>query len=386
MIKRLPIVFSFLIAFLFVGIKPLFASTLYLSPASGQIGMGGTLTVQVGINAGGDPVNGVTAVLSYPTDKLDVVSVRYGSSFPYGAEATGGGGIVKISAGSLNPVSSGSVGFVTFRGKALGTATVSFSAGSAAPRASDSSDSMNLGGSSGGTYTVSQSVPSATPAPSAKVTDVQAIDISSRSATITWKTTDKLNSVVEYGLDKGVYFLTTTNDTLVTDHKITLDSPLLVPGLQVHYRVKSQLKDASILSVSDDGMVQLIGYKVLVHLTDPSNKPLANTSVSLFSPTLEGVTDAQGEVTFMNVSPGNHRVAIKTNDSYQIKNVTIVDKDIEQPQRFDFQVAPSQQQGTESLNPLLLVLGVLLTIAPLVVLYLLKRQAAPPETQFPEQL
>jgi len=157
MFKRLIFILLIVIVSFLTLSESAFASTLYLTPASGTISVGSTLSVQVRLNTGGEGVNGVSAYLSYPADKLDVVWISYGSAFSIAAEGAYGGGAIRISRGNISAVS-GNVLLATigFRGKTVGSATASFIGGSAVPRASDSSDSLNLGGSTGGTYTISQ--------------------------------------------------------------------------------------------------------------------------------------------------------------------------------------------------------------------------------------
>lgn len=132
-----------------------FASTFHLFSEKANINVGETIPVNVVIDTKGESVNGVSAFLSYPSDKLEVAWISYSEAFPVQAEESYENGIIKISRGSFT----GEVGNVTIatiglRGKVKGAATVSFINESAAPRTRDSSDSLNLGESSGKTFTV----------------------------------------------------------------------------------------------------------------------------------------------------------------------------------------------------------------------------------------
>lgn len=240
------------------GPKLAFASTLHLSPGSGNVSVGGTIAVRVNINTGGEGINGVSAFLTYPSDKLEVAYVTAGSSFAIEAEKSFGGGSIRISRGSISPVSGNvSVATIGFRGKALGSATVSFIGGSAAPRASDSSDSLNLGASSGGVYNVVQQAAAApsnqkaevikiTPTPASaiqqiserpKISDVEVINLGTNNATLTWKTDKPTDSLVEYGLESGEYFITAQENNLVTEHSLDLPSQILTPGTKFYFRI-----------------------------------------------------------------------------------------------------------------------------------------------------
>lgn len=266
--KLLPIIF--VIAFLFLP-TAVSASTLSLSPASGTVGVGGVISVRVNLNTGGEAVNGVSAFLSYPADKLEVSSISYGGSFPIAAEGSSGGGSVRISRGSINPVNGTvAVATINFRGKSLGSATVSFVGGSAVPRASDSSDSYT--GGSGGAYTVVQAVakPSVSQAPVApnktaiqliaerpQISDIQVVNLGTNSATITWKTDKPADSLVEYGLEKGKYFITVSDTSLTVDHSLDLPGQILTPGTKFYFRVLSK-DDSGNIGQSEEMEFQLL--------------------------------------------------------------------------------------------------------------------------------
>ena len=131
----------FITFIIFILPKSASASTLNLSPASGSVGLGGTISVRVNLNTAGEAVNGVTAILTYPADKLEVAGISYSGTFGIAAEGSYGGGAIRISRGNINTVSANvNLATITNRGKPPGSATVSFVGGSAVPRASDSSD------------------------------------------------------------------------------------------------------------------------------------------------------------------------------------------------------------------------------------------------------
>jgi len=302
------------------------ASTLSLSPGGGTVGVGGALSVRVVLNAGRDSVNGISAYLSYPQDKLDVSYVSPGGSFPIEAENSFGGGIIKISRGSINAVGgSVTVATIGFKGKSQGSATVSFIGGSAAPRASDSSDSLSLGGSSGGNFTVggaaappTSSNQTAQNAPAGevktaippKLSDIKVLKISTDSATVSWKTERETDSLIDYGLDKDKYFLSASDGHLSADHSITLTGPLLSPGAAFHFKVTSKDADGSSAS-SQDMTFQLLGYHLKLRLINSSHQPLAGADVKLYSDAIGGKTDSTGTVEFNNVTMGKHLLVVK---------------------------------------------------------------------------
>lgn len=306
-----------LFVFLFSA-KGAFASTLHLSPGSGTVGVGGTLAVRVTLNTQGEGVNGVSAYLSYPSDKLDVAYVTGAGTFGIEAEKSFGGGAIRISRGSINPVSGNvTVATIGFRGKSLGSATVSFIGGSAAPRASDSSDSLNLAASTGGIYSVVAGQPtgqSGKQEPTEdilgpKVSEVTVSEVTTTTATITWKTDELADSQVEYGLAAEKYFLSATTSELTTDHSMTLDSPLFVPGGEFHFRVIAKDKEDNV-SIDNDMVFHLKGYQVMLTILDKNNKPLKQTDVFLHSHEQKATTDENGQVTFSDVTGGKHLVVV----------------------------------------------------------------------------
>ena len=343
MIKKLSIILIAFFIFLFLA-NTSFASTLYLSPGSANIPQGSIVSVQVRLNAGGESINGISAYLSYPSDKLEVSSLSFGSSFPIAAEGSYGGGGIRISRGSISGVTGDvNVATIRFKGKSQGVGTVSFIGGSGAPRASDSSDSLNLGGSRGGTFTVgspsSTSTSTSTSSPKTSptsiplpkdttqpiISNVVVSSISTNSATITWQTDEKSDSVVEYGLEKDRYFLETSSKDLVQNHSIILEGNLLTPGTLLHFRVKS-LDGANNEGVSSDLTIKLKGYNVRITILDKNNKPIKDTDVLLYKDSLRATTNLTGEVLFTDVAPTKHLVVVKLNNSFdKTQEINVMD-------------------------------------------------------------
>lgn len=331
---KLPVITTIIIVAFFLLPKSTFASTLYLSPGGGAISIGGITSIQVRLSAGGDAVNGVSAFLSYPADKLDVAWVSPGSAFAIEAEKSYGGGSIKISRGNISGVTGDvNVATIGFRGKSTGSATVSFVGGSAAPRASDSSDSLNLGGSRGGVYNVAAGVPkpAAKASPSSSsgtqvtqliISNVTVSAVSTNTATVSWQTNGKSDSFIEYGLEKDKYFLSTGSTQLATSHSLKLENALLGPGLKIHFRVKSKDSDNH-EAMSEDQELQLTGYQVKIKVTDEAGNPLSGVEVWLYSDPVKAVTDTNGEAIFNNVSPGKHLAVVKAPDGDKSSEVLV---------------------------------------------------------------
>lgn len=330
MLKKLSLFLISFFVFLFLA-STSFASTLYLSPASANIPQGSIVSVQVRLNTQGESINGISAYLSYPQDKLEVASLSFGGSFPIAAEGTYGGGGIRISRGNISGVVGDlNVATIGFRGKSQGGATVSFIAGSGAPRTSDSSDSLNLGGSRGGTFTVGAAKAS-TPAPTGTfakpiptlpkdttqpiIANVVVSSVSKDSSTITWQTNEKADSLIEYGLEKNRYFLEEGSKDLTTEHSIKLEGPVLAPGALLHFRVKSK-DEAGNEGVSNDTTLRLKGYIIRVRVIDTNNKPIKDTEVLLYTDALRSMTNLNGEALFTDVTAGKHLVVVKLKNTF----------------------------------------------------------------------
>lgn len=329
--------------------KDSIASTFSLSPASGNISQGGTLSVRLNLNTGGDSVNGFSAFLSYPADKVEVSSISYGSRFAIAAEGAFGGGSIRISRGSIEPVSgSVTVATINFRGKSPGAAAVSMTGG-AVPKAADSSDSYT--GGSGGNFNVVQGQVQPPPQTTAetltpglaiqqiisrpKISEIKVSEISTNSATISWKTDKPTDSYLEYGLEKDSYFLNVSSSNFVTDHNLVVKGPLLVPGAKFHFRILAKDSQGS-SAASEDGEFKLLGYQLKIKVVDNFGRPLKGADVVLYSEPQQAKTDQNGEVIFLDVTPGKHLVVLRVDGLEKTAEVDVKDSPLEQDLQVKF--------------------------------------------------
>lgn len=384
MLKKL---LSFLIAFFALSIilvPSSFASTLYLSPASANIPAGTTVSVSVGINTAGESVNGVSAYLSYPADKLEVAWISYGSKFDIAAEGIYGGGSIRISRGSISGVV-GNVNLATigFKGKAQGAATVAFVSGSAAARSSDSSDSLSLAASGGGVYTVVASQPGVaatvtiTPKPAIQllISNLNVTSISTNSATIAWETNEKSDSTLEYGLTPNKYFLSIYDKTPTATHTAKLEGVALMPGATFHFRVKSKDEGDNEV-VSNDGVFQLVGYNVKVMIVDTANNPLKDTNVYLYTDPQISRTNVNGEAHFANVTAGKHLVVVKLENKFdKTGEINVLDSAPSQSFVLTVDTTKSEANGIGVLVGLLaLIILLTLTVGIVLVIRMLRKR------------
>ena len=113
------------------------AATLNFSPPSGTYNVGTTFSVNVSVESTDQAMNAASGVVSFPWDKLEVVSIsKQGSIFslwPAEPSFSNSAGTVNFEGIVLNPGYTGANGkilTITFRARSSGTANVSFSSGS----------------------------------------------------------------------------------------------------------------------------------------------------------------------------------------------------------------------------------------------------------------
>lgn len=338
------------IFFVTSAINPNFVSasaSLYLSPASTSVNNGANLSVSVRVNTNGDSVNGVQANLTYPTDKLQFLSIDTSSSaFGLQAENSGGSGVVRIGRalnGGQTPINGDYlVAVVSFKALADGSAAVVFDSGSQVASAGQNI----LGTSTGGTYSINTPAtppPTSTPPPAStnstpnssktptptqsptsngstsytpkqgeklKITAIEVTDLDFQQATITWQTNKPATSIVNYSQQKALK-LSASDANLVTSHKVKLDSNTLLPGTVFFFKVASATGDGERVD-GDIGNFRTKGYTVKIKVTDKVGKPLKGVRVVLYSDPREEKTNESGIATFTDVSPEKHSVVIKT--------------------------------------------------------------------------
>jgi hypothetical protein len=272
---------------------PVSTGAITLSPATKTVTSGTSFDVQVYENSNGDGVNGVQANLSYNTSLLTFISSSGNTSaWPIEAQNSASGGVVFIGRGTCGgcaPLTGTQlVATITFKAANPGTATVNIAAGSGIVLASDNSAmpannkggaytiaSASGSGSSGGgsssgsgatkkssaapippqSYTSSagpQTAPQTTSADATGpvISDIKVTNLTTKSATITWKTSEPATSEVDYGLSTK-FILNAGNVELSQNHSVALDPKQLAAHKTFHFVVKSS--DASgNQSASDD--------------------------------------------------------------------------------------------------------------------------------------
>ena len=159
---------AFTLAFLALALilpVSVFAATMSLVPSATNVSAGDIVTVRVTVNPGGTAVNNAEAVVHFPPNLLEALSIsKAGSLFPLWVEDpsfSNGAGTVSFNGGVPNPgaTSAGAVLSISFHALRAGTASLSLS--DAAVRANDGMGTDVLSGAYGAQITVGS--PAATP-------------------------------------------------------------------------------------------------------------------------------------------------------------------------------------------------------------------------------
>ncbi len=138
--KKIKSLISFIFAAVMFAVLPVAASaaTLSFSPSSGEYAVGKTLSVSVYVSSADQAMNAASGVISFPSDKLEVISLsKTGSIFTLWVQEpsfSNSAGTINFEGIVLNPGFTGSSGkaiTITFRTKAAGNASLTFSSGSA---------------------------------------------------------------------------------------------------------------------------------------------------------------------------------------------------------------------------------------------------------------
>lgn len=348
-IRRLAVLAAVVLPVLFAVPAYAATATLYLSPSSGTVVNGNTLTVEVRENSGTEPVNAVQANMSYPASLLQFVGITSSSAFSVVAQNSGGSGTVQIGRGAL-PSVTGDQLVATVQFKALassGAAAISFTGGSSVVSANTNTNIMTS--YPGGSFSLSAPAPAPTPAPSPSpvaskststakstpaptpapapkdttppvITAIAVSSITTGSATVTWISSKPATSEIDYGLTSG-YGLTAVDGNLATSHSVVLDSPLIVPGTAYHFAIKNT-DAAGNRAASSDQQFTTKGATVTLTIDDASGKPVQGAMLSFGGQS--GTTDAAGHATIANLPIGNivGTVTVRGVQSIEVLRIT----------------------------------------------------------------
>lgn len=255
------------------------SGTMSLTPGSGTKTQGSIITVSIYENSGAGGVDAAQANLSYPASLLDFLSISNSTAFGSVGNSTGGGGSVNIAVAAKGVVTGSQlVASVRFKVKASsGSAVIAFTAGSTL--VSNGADYPTA--TSGATYTLAPAPPPTPTAPKdttpPTISNTKVSNITNNTATVSWTTSEPANSGVDYGQTTS-YGLAAADTANVTEHKVVLNSALLVPGETFHYVVKS-IDPAGNAVTGKDATFKTSGLNMAVTVLDQKSKPVKDATV-----------------------------------------------------------------------------------------------------------
>jgi hypothetical protein len=327
---------------------------------------GSTFTASIRINPGG-PVDTVDVSLGYDTAKLQYQSISYaGSPFDSQFGFSASAGTLHFTSVKLNPpgpVSTDSfIATVTFKALAgSGSSSLSLGGSEAAYGGTDTNPSLTgatvmfissptacPSGQTGTPPNCKTPVPSApkpapTPSPSPSPSPPAPLPVetapkpSSATAdmnpvlteTLAQYTLAKLKITtkasvqvyVRYGLDKKNLFSSTPVSSPGTNHEVSIDG--MDPGTTVYYTVFSKNDKGQTVQTEIQSFA-LKGFDVKITAYDRDRKPLKNAEVTLHSTPQTAKTDDKGQVTFSNVTSGDHKLVYRNGKKTYSEQVVVV--------------------------------------------------------------
>ena len=157
------------------------------------------------------------------------------------------------------------------------------------------------------------------------VGDVIAGDVTFRNAQITVANEDTSRFFINYGTSADNLDLR-SREVIVDEDEDSITTELggLEPGETYFYQVVGLNSDGDeilgeVLSFTTSG------YDVNVRLMDVNENPIVGQDVTLFSDPVDGVTNDAGEVSFSNISPGEHELTFVREDVEFSLPLTVVD-------------------------------------------------------------
>ncbi len=384
--------------------------SLSVSPASGSIEVGKTLTVTLRASTNGSPVNAVKAWLTYNPSDFSVTIDNSGSAFDIQAVNTVGGGSVKIERGSLSPVT-GTVQVSRLRLTALRSgvnSNLTYTADSVLVRSTDQVDILNS--MSGGSYTLTAPPvtqpdpdPEPNPSPDPGPTNPQPNNPTNPSTPTQTPETptndpddettpdkqpevdktppevqepsvkrekDKLivefssneasSMELKYGL-LGNNSITLKKSAKNKSHKFTLDSSLLVPGQVYTYVLKATDKNGN--TTTKEGTFTIPGFQLTVTVKDPDGNNIEGARINIGQSAQN--TDENGQALFGDLRPGDYTISVSYNGQYQESQIALNSQDVAHEIIMEF---------NSSLNVLLLILPLIgIVILAILISFLIRK-------------
>lgn len=324
------------------------AATLSARPLTTKVVAGGVFTVSVDLNSQGKTINNAEAVISYPTDLVEVQSVSTGGSifslWVEPAAFSNGSGTITFNGGAPNPGYTGSSGHILsakFKAKAAGTAQITIS--SAAIRENDGLGTNVLTGQSGGQISITEQKqttpdPVEQPAPSiAQPTPASGVAITSATHPNSEAWYKETKAVFAWQLPAGATASQTSLDKTANTIPRVLRRPA-VSTITVD-NITSGVWYFNARFLSAKGWSPVTSYKIQVDTTPPESVTLlpvstenqraapaiiatdAHSGIAYYmvridtaEPTRFESTQGETEIAIPDISAGTHQVFVQAFD------------------------------------------------------------------------
>jgi hypothetical protein len=336
------------------------SSQISASPDTSSIRSGDNLTISVILAPRGNSINVVQTVINYNSGNFSFVSIvpaQGFSSFPYQT----GNGIVTFSAGTFNPVSTTtSVATLTLHATGSGNSSINIanacgnssyqltcsavydastntndlvsiinanvyvSPAPVAPGVPSSTGSSSPAATSTSGASSTSQTPQTTPSPPLAPTQpiisgLNASNITTNGATISWKTNVPTTSVVNFGINDNFGSIE-QNANPTTDHKLNLGQANLPQGTTYYYQASGSTPDGTNVKSPTLSFVTQ-GFEVTVMVVDAKSKPIVGAIVTIGG--LTGITNQDGQVVFSNLTEGTKQVIIKASGSSLKQTISV---------------------------------------------------------------
>lgn len=283
MFRKFALTFFFCTAFFCFAASGAKAASLYFSPNSKQLDVGNIVSVKVLVDSQGQAINNAEAVVNFPSDLLQVVSVSQSNSiFSLWVQSptfSNDSGSINFNGGLPTPGYNGSNGLIfsiVFRAKSAGTATVYLTSGSVL--ANDGLGTDVLSGQNNTSITITQQNNAAsTPTvvqPPANIQNTGQIFITSTTYPDSIKWYNEPNGTFAWNLPAGTIASQTSLDrTQGTPPRVLRKPPIssiAIPNIQDgvwYFNARSQ---------TSAGWSKIYSYKIQIDTAAPDSVIIAN--------------------------------------------------------------------------------------------------------------
>jgi hypothetical protein len=341
--------------------------SIKLAPTSATVQLGGTLTVKLMVNTGGQKSNALGTRLSYDSAVLGSPVVTPNSVYGNMASQLGASSLLPdtvyidlySSPGSPDVITGQDTEVATIQFKALkaGSAVLKFvdtpSTGIAGVDQSGQTNNIAVFSETGGTYTVttspvtssgapattkakaatpeavvaatvaSQQPPISAPPPSAAepapiISELHITDIGGNTASVTWKTNVPTSSSVNYGMSSR-YGYRSAAAGLAASHRLTLSSALLRPGLKFY--VEAISTDTFGRTTRAATSFTTTPYGLTVRVVNEAGRAVKAAKVTIAGKTI--TTNTKGEAAFTNIPYGTQNLIVRSDGQTTRRSVGI---------------------------------------------------------------